>query len=69
MRSNDFDLTNEELAIIKNYEEAHQKGQSEYFDVEDLEFIIEHYLHLGDVESAHNALHFALKLHPDSSYL
>ena len=69
MRSNDFDLTNEELAIIKNYEEAHQKGQSEYFDVEDLEFIIEHYLHLGDVESAQNALQFALKLHPDSSYL
>ncbi|HQB69141.1 MAG TPA: tetratricopeptide repeat protein [Paludibacteraceae bacterium] len=69
MRSNDFDLTNEELAIIKNYEEANKKGHSEYFDVEDLEFIIEHYLHLGNVENAQNALRFALKLHPDSSHL
>lgn len=31
MRGNDFDLTNEELAIIKNYEEAHKKGAIRIF--------------------------------------
>lgn len=69
MRQNNFELSNEELAIIKHYEEAHKKGQSGYFDVEDLEFIIEHYLQLGELQRAENALQFALKLHPDSSYL
>jgi len=69
MRNNDFDLTNEELAIIKHYEVAYSKGQFDYFDVEDLEFIIEHYLHLGELQNAKNALQFALKLHPDNSYL
>lgn len=69
MRNNDFDLSNDELSIIKHYEEAHNKGRLDYFDVSDMELVIEHYLQLGDTQKAQDALRVAFKLHPDNSYL
>ena len=66
----DDELTNEEEnEMIRQYEEsvAHRRG--DYFDVDEMEIIIEHYLFAGDIDAAQQALKYGFRLHPNDSNL
>ncbi len=43
-----------------------ENNEERYFDTDDLEEIIIHYLELGDTTYAELAVNFALKIHPNS---
>ena len=65
-------LSDEDREIIKQYEEVVAQGRSDYFDVDDMEMIIEHYLFDekgDDLKKAEQALEYAFKLHPGDSNL
>jgi len=63
-----FDENSEEL--LKKYEDfAAGISPAGYFDVEEFESIINHYLFLGSIEKAATALEIGLKQHPASSDL
>ncbi len=66
----DDSLSDEDREMIKQYEEAVAQGRSDYFDVDDMEIIIEHYLFTEKgFEKAEQALEYAFKLHPGDRYL
>lgn len=58
------DFFDNELA--KRFEEMIENQDEYYFDSEELEQIIIHYLELGDIIYAELAVNFGLKLHPNS---
>lgn len=55
-----------ENELAKKFEEMIENGIEYYFDSEELEDIIIHYLEIGDISFAELASNFALKLHPNS---
>lgn len=55
-----------ENELAKKFEEMLQNNEEYYFDTEELEEIIIHYLELGDIFYAEQAVIFGLKLHPNS---
>ncbi len=56
--------------IIKRYEAfLSNRGVSGYFDVEEMESIVDYYLRKGRTKESTNALEFGFKLHPNSSVL
>lgn len=55
-----------ENELIKKFEDMVENGNEYYFDSEELEEIIIHYLEMGDIIFAELAVNFALKLHPNS---
>lgn len=55
-----------ENELAKKFEEMIENNEEIYFDTEELEDIIIHYLELGDIEYAEIAVNFAVKLHPNS---
>ncbi len=55
-----------ENELAKKFEDMLENGEELYFDTEELEEIIIHYLELGDITYAEKAVTFGLKLHPDS---
>lgn len=58
------DFFDNELA--KKFEEMIENNEEYYFDSEELENIIIHYLEIGDINFAEMAVNFALRLHPNS---
>lgn len=55
-----------ENKLAKQFEEMIENDEERYFDSDDLEDIIIHYLELGDITFAEMAVNFGLKLHPNS---
>jgi len=55
--------------IIKRYEQFLKGAATGYFDVEELENIVEYYLRRGRTKDCASALEFGLKLHPNSNAL
>ncbi len=64
----DHYYNNSELMdLVKRYEEMILNGTSYYFDVDDFEEIIDHYLDLGRLGRAYNVARHALMQHPSST--
>lgn len=57
--------------IVRRYEDflLNRKKVSGYFDVEELENIIDYYLHRGRTRESAEAVEFGFKIHPNSSVL
>ncbi len=55
-----------ENELAKKFEEMIENGDEYYFDSEEFEEIIIHYLELGDINYAEMAVSYGLKLHPTS---
>lgn len=58
-----------ENELAKRFEEMLDNNDEYYFDSEELEEIIIHYLELGDIEFAELASQYAMLLHPNSTEL
>ncbi len=69
MEANNENLSDEDRELIKHYEAAIAHGRLDYFDVDEMEIIIEHYLFDGDPRDAQRALDYAFRLHPGDRYL
>lgn len=54
------------LALAKAFEAMVEAGDSKFFDHDDLEMLIEHYLERGSVRKAQQVHHFASGLYPES---
>ena len=52
--------------LVKRYELMVDNGENRYFDVEEFELLIEHYLGFGEIENAQMVLHYASNLFPES---
>ena len=52
--------------LIKKFEEMIESHRELYFDSEEIEQIIIHYLELGDISYAERAVHHGLSIHPNS---
>ncbi len=62
-------LSDEDRQLVLHYEAAVALGRLDYFDVDEMEIIIEHYLFEGDIDNAKKALEYGFKLHPGDRYL
>jgi len=54
----------ETLTLVHAFENAISEGRQPYFDVEDLELILDYYLDTGSFEQTKNALEIAQAIHP-----
>ena len=54
------------LALAKAFEAMVEAGDSKFFDHDDLEMLIEHYLERGSVRKAQQVHHYASGLYPES---
>ena len=52
------------LTLVHAFENAISEGRQPYFDVEDLELILDYYLDTGSFEQTKNALEIAQAIHP-----
>jgi len=64
-----FSMDEESNDIIKRYEQFLSGTAKGYFDVEELENIVEYYLRSGRTKDCTKAIDFGLKLHPNNSAL
>lgn len=64
-RNNDFD--EEERQLVIDFENTVLQGGSQFFDVDELEIIIDYYLEVNDIERLKRAVEFAEDLYPDST--
>ncbi|MGM0498544.1 MAG: hypothetical protein ACQESJ_11540, partial [Bacteroidota bacterium] len=64
---NEFE--NEADDLISRYEEMIEKGGNYYFDVEELEFILDFYIDMNQMGKAKKAVRYAFYLHPQSMTL
>jgi tetratricopeptide (TPR) repeat protein len=64
-----FPIDDESSAIIKRYEQFLSGAAPGYFDVEELENIVEYYLRRGRTKDCTKALDLGLKLHPNNTAL
>ncbi len=53
--------------LVKKFEEMIENNDELYFETEEYEEIIIHYLELGDITYAELAVNFAMKIHPNSN--
>ena len=56
----------EVITLVKSYESSLKDGRLPYFDVEDLETIVNYYLDTGSYEKMKVSLTYALEVHPNS---
>ena len=56
----------EVITLVKSYESSLKDGRLPYFDVEDLETIVNYYLDTGSYEKMKVSLTDALEVHPNS---
>ncbi len=61
---NEFE--NEADDLISRYEEMVEEGKNYYFDVEDLEFILDFYIDMNQMGKAKQAVRYAFNLHPQA---
>jgi len=64
-----FPVDDESSDIVKRYEQFLSGTAPGYFDVEELESIVEYYLRKGRTKECTNALELGLKLHPNNTAL
>lgn len=64
-----YSVDDESIDIIKRYEQFLSGSASGYFDVEELESIVEYYLRHGRTKDCAKALELGLQLHPNSNAL
>jgi len=64
-----FPVDDESSDVVKKYEQFLSGAAPGYFDVEELENIIEYYLRRGRTKDSAKALDLGLKLHPDNTAL
>lgn len=64
-----FSMEEESNDIIKRYEQFLSGSATGYFDVEELENIVEYYLRHGRTKDCNKVLDLGLKLHPNNSTL
>ena len=57
------------LALAKAFEEMMNAGESKFFDHDELEILIEHYLEKGSLRKAQQVHHYASSLYPESLVL
>jgi tetratricopeptide (TPR) repeat protein len=62
--NNEFEGNRDDL--ISRYEEMIQDGKHYYFDVEDLEFILDFYIDMNQMGKAKSAVRYAFDLHPEA---
>ena len=55
-----------ESELIRRFEEMIENNEEYYFDSEELEKVVIHYLEMGDISFAELSVDFALRLHPNS---
>ena len=67
--SDSFSYSDDENSIVERYEELRKNGKIGYFDVDDFEEIISHYLETGKPDRAGNVVEIARLQHPSSSSL
>lgn len=68
----DFDSYNDETdytASLDRFEKMLRAGQSYFFDVEEFEVLVDHYLDKSDINKAKQAIDFSLLQHPTASVL
>lgn len=56
----------EVLSLVRTYELSQEEGRGHYFDVEDLEAIVNYYLDTSSLEQVAQAIAFASQIHPRS---
>lgn len=64
-RFNDFD--DEERQLVLDFENTVLKGGMQFFDVDELEVIIDYYFEVNDLQPLQRAVEFAEQLYPDST--
>ena len=64
-----FPVDDESSDIVKRYEQFLSGTAPGYFDVEELENIVEYYLRRGRTKDCTKALELGLKLHPNNTAL
>lgn len=64
-RLNDFD--EEERQLVIDFENTVLQGGSQFFDVDELEVIIDYYFEANEVDSLRQAVEYAEQLYPNSS--
>ena len=64
-----FSLDDESGDLVQRYEQFLSGKANGYFDVEELENIVEYYLHRGRTKDCNSAIDLGLKLHPNNSVL
>jgi tetratricopeptide (TPR) repeat protein len=66
-----LDISPEEYSknLLNKYEELTSNNSVKYFDVDDLETIIDYYLYRGRYAESSKAINLGLRLHPDSTEL
>lgn len=55
--------------IVLRYEHASNEGRSEYFDVDDLEALIDHYMEEDETATAQAIIELGLNIHPNNTNL
>ncbi|MFZ1333295.1 MAG: hypothetical protein WAR83_13960, partial [Flavobacteriales bacterium] len=58
------DRNSDQLSCVERYEAMLSRNDHYFFDVEEFELIIEHYLELSDLEKAQAVLEDAQRQHP-----
>lgn len=61
------DYDDEVRDLVLDFERTVLKGQMQFFDVDELEMIIDYYLEVNDLEPLERAVAFAERLYPDST--
>ncbi|MBO7101822.1 MAG: tetratricopeptide repeat protein [Bacteroidales bacterium] len=64
-RFNDFD--DEDRQLVLDFENTVLRGGMQFFDVDELEVIIDYYFEVNDLESLQRAVEYAEQLYPDST--
>ena len=64
-RFKDFD--EEERQLVLDFEDAMRRGDSCFFDVDELEVIIDYYFEVNDMPALERAVEYAEQLYPDSN--
>lgn len=64
-----YPVDDESNNIVQRYEQFLQGNGAGYFDVEELEVIVDYYLRKGRTKDGSKAIEFGLKLHPASAAL
>jgi tetratricopeptide (TPR) repeat protein len=65
----DFIFDEESQEVVRRYEQAIQNRTVGYFDVEELEVIIDYYLNCGQPKESSKAIDLGISLHPGSTAL
>lgn len=63
-RFTDFD--DEVKQLVLDFERTVMRGESQFYDIDELEMIIDYYLEVDDKEPLISAIHLAERLYPDS---